>query len=597
MRTRFATVLLSVFALPLLGAAPPLPPSGSLPEAACTGVAHRTLARMTLAEKIGQMVMVLNAPAFPGFSDTEALIRDYHVGSVVSLAYLGLGPADAAQVNNSLQEEASDTRLGIPVLNAGDFEKGVTTLVLPGATDLPTPMGLAATRSIADVEASAQITAAEALAMGFHWTFSPVADVVTTPLNGEIGVRSFGSDSELVSSYAVRQIETYQSAGLISTAKHFPGLGGSETNSHFALPTVSYSRQVLEQTHLPAFRAAIAAGVDAIMTGHLVVEAVDADLPASLSPLVTTELLREELGYDGVIVTDSMSLNSIVENWGFDEAPVLAVKAGADIVMEIGPTIVPIIAIEAITQAVASGAISEKRIDTSVRRVLSLKCRYGLLAGDRELIVDPAAAAAAVGTGAHLAAADGIARRAMTLLKNSGSILPFDAASLESTLVVGVTHHSTVIPTPPLTHVPEIVSLVEDLAAGPVAGWQAATEDPTAAEIAAAVALAEKYDRIVVASYSAGPLPDGQAQLASALAGTGKPTVAVALGTPYDITEYPTVDGFIASYGLIFLPTYALAPNALEAAVEVLFGAQPGGRLPVPVSEAYPFGFGLSYPD
>lgn len=326
MPKRFAAVVLVVLALPLFGAAPPLPPSPPLPEAACTGVANRTLARMTLSEKIGQMVMVLNAPAFPGFSDTEALIRDYHVGSVVSLAYLGLGPADAAQVNNSLQEAASDTRLGIPVLNAGDFEKGVTTLVLPGATDLPTPMGLAATRSLTDVETSAQITAAEALAMGFHWTFSPVADVVTTPLNGEIGVRSFGSDPELVSSYAVRQIETYQTAGLIATAKHFPGLGGSETNSHFALPTVSYSRQVLEQTHLPAFRAAIAAGVDAIMTGHPVVEALDADLPASLSPLVTTELLREELGYDGVIVTDSMSLNSIVENWGFDEAPVLAVQ-------------------------------------------------------------------------------------------------------------------------------------------------------------------------------------------------------------------------------------------------------------------------------
>jgi len=368
MRRRFAAVLLSALALPLLGAAPPLPPSGPLPDAACTGVASRTLARMTLAEKIGPMVMVLNAPAFPGFSDTEALIRDYHVGSVVSLAYLGLGPADAAGVNNALQQAASDTRLGIPVLNAGDFEKGVTTLVLPGATDLPTPMGLAATRSLADVETSADITAAEALAMGFHWTFSPVADVVTTPLNGEIGVRSFGSDPELVSSYAVRQLQTYQSAGLIATAKHFPGLGGSETNSHFALPTVSYSRQVLEQTHLPPFRAAVAAGVDAIMTGHLVVEAVDPDLPASLSPLVTTDLLRDELDYDGVIVTDSMSLNSIVENWGFEQAPVMAVQAGADIVMEVGPTIVPIIAIDAITQAVETGAIAEKRIDAECCR-------------------------------------------------------------------------------------------------------------------------------------------------------------------------------------------------------------------------------------
>jgi beta-N-acetylhexosaminidase len=578
-----------------MGAKPPLPPSAGLPEAACNGVASRTLARMTLAEKVGQMVMVLNVPAFPGFTDTEALIRDHHVGSVVSHAYFGMGPADSAAHNNALQAAAADTRLGIPVLNAGDFEKGAGTIGPTGTTDLPTQMGLGATRSTVDAATSARITAVEALAMGFHWTFSPVGDLVPTPLNGEIGTRSFGSDVDLVSSFTATQVRTYQAEGMIATAKHFPGLGGSTVNSHFELPRVSYSRNELDRTHLPAFRRAIAAGVETIMTGHLVVEALDPDLPASLSPAVTTDLLRNELGFEGVIITDSMTLGALLERWTLDEAAVLAVRAGADIVMEIGPTEVPLIAIAAITQAVESGVISKKRINASVRRVLSLKCRNGLLARGEDPLVSPAEAEAVAGTAANLAAASAISRRAITLVKNEG-LLPFDPASAESALVVGVTSEATVITTPPLSHAPEIAALVDELSAGPVGMYASASEDPTAAEISEAVAMAAGFDRIIVATYSAGPLPQGQADLVRALVATGKPVVAASIGTPYDIAAYPSVQAYVASYALNFLPTYILAPAALRATVEVIFGARPGGLLPVPIPNNYPFGHGLRYP-
>ncbi len=563
------------------------------PTASCRGVAERTIARMTLPEKVGQMIMAINSPGFGDFSDVEGLIRDYHIGSVVSLAYFGMGPADSAAHNASLQGAAADTRLAIPILNAADFEKGTSTLVGWGTTDLPSQMGLGATRNSESVESSARITAAEGLAMGFHWTFSPVADVVTSPLNGETGTRSFGSNTELVASMTQLQVATYRQAGLIPTAKHFPGMGGSETNSHFALPRVSYSREVLDEVHLPPFRRAIASGVDAIMTGHIVVEAVDTDLPATLSPAVTTGLLRDELGFEGVIITDSMSLDAVLQNWGIEEAAVLAVKAGADIVMEIGPTIVPILASEAIQAAVRSGEIKERRIDASVRRVLSLKCHYRLF--DRAYLA-PDAAAAATGKPANLASAAAISREAITLVKNDG-VLPFDPATAEQTLVVGVTHESTVIPTPPMSHVPEIAALVDELSAGPVVSWAAATERPTPDEIASAAALAADADRVIVATYAAGELPPEQAALVEALVATGTPVVAVSIGTPWDVAAYPGVPAYVASYGLNFLPTYISAPAAMRASVEVIFGEQPGGRLPVPIGDLYLYGHGLRYAD
>lgn len=558
---------------------------------ACSERAEALLGRMTIAEKVGQMVMVLNGPGFGDFTDTASLIRDYGVGSVVSHGYFGLGAADAAAHNDSLQDAAATTRLGIPILNAADFEAGVNILVAEG-TPLPTQMGLAAARNPRDAAAAAAITAAEADALGFDWTFSPLADVLTTPLNGEQGVRTFSASPSLSALLAAMQIETFQGRGLVATAKHFPGMGGSPVNSHFALPVVDYDRETLERTHLPPFRAAILAGVETIMTGHVVVEAVDADLPASLSPKVTTELLREELGFDGVVITDSMTLGAVVERWGIGEAAVMAVQAGADIVMEIGPTIVPLIALDAIGTAVADGTISEERLDVSVRRVLSLKCRYGLL---DDASADPASAEATVGTSKNAAAGAELSRRAITLVRNDG-VLPFDAGDGETTLVAGVTHPMDgVIGMPPTSFVPALAAAVDRFSDGAVATWAAESEDPTEEEIAAAVAAAAGADRILVATYAAGALPPGQARLVDALRGTGKPLVAVATGTPYDLASYPEVDAYVAAYALTFLPAYLYSQSLLDAAVEVVFGAEPGGRLPVPIGQLYRAGHGLGY--
>lgn len=546
---------------------------------------------MTPAEKVGQMVMVLNAPAFGDFTDTAGLVRDHHIGSVVSHAYFGLGAADAAAYNNSLQAAAAATRLGIPILNAADFEAGVNILVAEG-TPLPTQLGLAAAHELPHATEAARITAAEANALNFDWTFSPLADVLTTPLNGEGGVRTFGGITSLTSLLASAQVDTFQDEGLVATAKHFPGMGGSDINSHFDLPRVGYDRRTLERTHLPPFRAAIRAGVEAIMTGHIVVEAVDSELPATLSPAVTTGLLRNELGFDGVVITDSMTLGAVVNRWGVGEAAVMAVQAGADIVMEIGPTIVPLLALDALQAAVADETIAVERIDASVRRILSLKCRYGLLDG---ATVDPAAADALVGTAENVAAGAALSQNSITLVRNDG-VLPFDASGTGTTLVAGVTHPmDAVIGMPPTSYVPSLAAAVQRVSGGPVLEWSAESEDPADDEIAAAVALAAEADRIIVATYAAGALPAGQARLVNALLAFDKPLAAVATGTPYDLASYADVDAYVAAYALSFLPAYSFSQSLLDAAVDVVFGAQPGGRLPVPIPGLYPTGHGLRY--
>lgn len=565
--------------------------AGGPPSSACGERVEALLGDMRVEEKIGQLVMVLNTPAFGDFVDTAALIRDYGVGSVVSHAYFGLGAADAAAYNGSLQAAAAATRLGVPILNAADFEAGVNILVAEG-TPLPTQMGLAAVRNPRAAAAAASITATEADALGFDWTFSPLADVLTTPLNGEQGVRTFSASPTLSALLAATQVQAFQGRGLVATAKHFPGMGGSPVNSHFALPVVDYDRATLERMHLPPFRAAILAGVEAIMTGHIVVEAVDPELPATLSRKVTTDLLREELGFEGVVITDSMTLGAVVNRWGIGEAAVMAIEAGADIVMEIGPTIVPLLALDAIGAAVADGTISEERVDASARRVLSLKCRYGLL---DDASVDPARAAAEVGTAANVAAGAELSRRAVTLVRNRG-VLPFDAGAGDTTLVAGVTHPMDgVIGMPPTSFVPSLASAVARVAAGPVVAWAAESEDPTEQEIAAAVEAAADADRILVATYAAGALPGGQARLVDALRRTGKPLVAVATGTPYDLASYPDADAYVAAYALSFLPAYSFSQSLLDAAVEVVFGAEPGGRLPVAIGDLYRLGHGLGY--
>lgn len=543
-----------------------------------------------MREKAGQMVMGLNAPGWPGISDIDQLIRDYQLGSVISCGYRSLDPASAAEQNNALQRLAGGTRLGVPLLNAGDFEQGVISQIPVGVTDLPQQMGIGAIHDRDAAEQAARIAGVELKALGFQWAFSPTADVNLNPDNPVIGVRSFGDDPSQVADMTAAQIRGYRAAGILSTAKHFPGHGAATVDSHLGLPVIATDRATLERIHFPPFVAAIQQGVDAVMTAHVVVPSLDPDLPATLSPRVLTDILRDELGFRGIIITDLMTMGAIATRWETEEAAVLAVQAGADIVLAGGATELPIRTIQALVRAMEEGILSVERVDASVRRVLAAKERLGLF---ERATVDAAEAALVAGSPQHLALADDLTRRSVTLVRNEG-ILPFDPRAGGITLAAGITNVADA-GRRLVSHVPAIAEMVRNTCTGTIVPWQAGTDDPNESEIAEATALARTADRIMVLTYAQGVLPAGQARLVRALLETNRPLVAIALGTPYDLLAYPEVRAYLACYALPFVSTYLPSSRAIAATVRVVFGQQPEGHLPVALVGLYARGHSLRY--
>ncbi|WP_433334652.1 glycoside hydrolase family 3 protein [Spirillospora sp. CA-294931] len=563
------TALFALSATCLVAAAP----VASTPAAAGGCDPEAQLARMTDAEKVGQMVMAVTHDGPDGMPDerTRRSIQELKIGSVLTSE--PRTPGLAARYANRLQDWA---RPGPPLLVSGDFEFGTTHNVREGTTPLPNAMGLGAARDPALARDAARITAAEARAMGFQWNYAPVADVNTNPRNPIIGVRSFGERPDLVSGLTSAQVRAYRQAGVITTPKHFPGHGDTETDSHLGLPVVTYARATLDGVHLPPFRGAIASGAEAIMTAHVVVKAVDPALPATLSPKVLTGLLRGDLGFRGLIVTDGMEMDAIDANWGTREATVMAVNAGADVIMSSGEFETHVEAVDALLSALRSGALTEARVDESVRRVLDLKCRYVTTRR-----VSPALAETVAGNPAFLRRAAAMGRAATTLVKNEG-VLPFDPRSSQRTLVAGVAQTD------------QLAQAVDAASKGPVARWQAGTTDPSDAEIAEAVRLAKDADRVLVATFSSGPLPAGQARLVRALQAIGKPVAALATGLPYDYASYPEVKAYVAAYATT-ARAQRMNLTMLQAAADVIFGARPSGRLPVTIAGHYPYGHGLGY--
>ena len=352
------------------------------------------LVEMTIEEKVGQMVQarVIEEDGDDIFTrmpseKTMEMIQKYHIGSVI--LYSTLNPEFTAEYTNRLQHWAEDTELSIPLLIAADFETGAGHNVFSGVTFFPQQMGIGATGSTRIAEDVARTASQETISMGIHWDYSPTADVNTDPSNPVIGVRSFGDDTEMVCRFVKSYVIGYQSNGLLATAKHYPGHGDTAVDSHLELPKVTYGRDELEAIHLKPFQAAIDSDVKSIMTAHIIVEAVDENYPGTLSEKILTGILRDEQGFDGIIVTDGMSMGGIAEHFGVGEASVLAVKAGADVVMATGDYEDQIATYEAILNAVMEGEIPEDRIDESVSRILKEKFALGLF---EEPFVDPESA-------------------------------------------------------------------------------------------------------------------------------------------------------------------------------------------------------------
>ncbi|MGO4752856.1 glycoside hydrolase family 3 protein, partial [Streptomyces sp. 2MCAF27] len=490
--------------------------------------------RMTLDEKIGQLFVVRvygHSATSPtpadaaqnrretGVATAAELIAKYHAGGVMyaGWAHNIRDPHQLAALSNGIQKAALAGRTPVPALLSIDQEHGIVARIGAPATLLPGAMALGAGGSAADTRTAARIAGAELAALGIRQDYAPVADVNVDPANPVIGVRSFGADPKAVARLVTAQIEGYQSAGVAATAKHFPGHGDTSVDSHLDLPLITHSRAQWERLDAPPFRAAIAAGVDVIMTAHLRFPALDPDDgPATLSKPILTGLLRGELGFGGVVVTDSLGMAGVRKKYGDDRVPVLALKAGADQLLN--PPDLPA-AWAGVRRAVRGGELSEARIEESVLRILELKARRGLLdhpyTGDGQV-------ARTVGSREHRAAADRIAERTTTLLVNDGHLLPLSPRRHRRLLVVGADPASPSGTGGPPTAVLARALTALGFTAEALSTGSGAELDPTTERIKAAVAAARGRDAVIVATYNVGK-DSRQRALVSGLAATGVP--------------------------------------------------------------------------
>jgi beta-N-acetylhexosaminidase len=569
----------------------------------------RIIKRMTLEEKVGQLFVlqvygktadtadptdVAKNRLLYGLDNAQQLIARYRPGGII---YYSVDPpnvtdpAQVAHLSNGIQQAAMSARVPIPALIATDQEQGPVVSRIPAPfTQFPGSQALAAGRQAKDAYTTSKITGRQLRAIGINQNYAPDADVNVNPANPVIGVRSFGSDPSLVAQFVGAQVDGYQAANVIPTAKHFPGHGDTNLDSHTAVPTINHTREQWEQLDLPPFREAIARGVDSIMTAHIIVPSLDpSGDPATLSRPILTGILRNQLRYDGVVVTDALGMQGVRDKYGDDRVPILALKAGVDQLLK-PPTDATGRGIfqlqyDSVLAAVRSGELSEARIDQSVYRILRLKKKHGLFTHP---FVDESEVPSRVGTPAHQAVEQQVTDRTTTLIKNG--MLPLSANG-RKIFVTGWGVATT-------------QTLANAIAKrGPVTSVLQTGLSPTQAQIDQSVAQANNNDLVVVTTNRAwdispesGHNGPGQMNLVKALVATGKPVIVVAARDAYDIAYFPEVTTYLA--------TYSYTPAALESLTRVLFGEiSPSGKLPVTIPVAgrpdqtlYPFGHGLGYP-
>jgi beta-N-acetylhexosaminidase len=428
-------------------------------------------------------------------------------------------------------------------------------------------MALAATPDPADsVRKSVAITVRDLHAAGVNFELAPDADVNNEPRNPIILNRSFGSDPQRVASLVAVATQAFADARFLCCAKHFPGHGETTTDSHTGLPLLDVDRAHLDAIELPPFRAAIAAGVPAIMSAHIRIPALDPtpDLPVTLSSKVMTDLLRTQLGFSGLLVTDDLEMGALTQTRTESQAGYDAFVAGADYLLFRFDESAQVDAHAKLAAGISSGALGPTRVETSLRRILSIKERFGIL--------DASAPSVAAGGDADRATADELARASITVLRGGG--LPLRGR----VFVVAPVN-------PDIALITDQPSLGEVLAQRlPTVSTQTITLSPTQADIDRALASARLADIVVMGAADLFSYPQ-QATLAKALQAV-KPTVLVSLRSPYDVVGAPGVSGYVCAY--------TGREPTLRALADVLSGARaPTGTLPVDIPGVYRIGDGM----
>jgi beta-N-acetylhexosaminidase len=511
---------------------------------------ERTLERLSLEQKAAQVQMLS--------LDDEALVRELGAGAVLLGRRTGGEPAALIA---RLQRGAA-----VPLLVAADFDWADPPHAPPGVTRLPSFMAIGAAGSEALAERAGRYAALEGRALGLHMMLAPVLDVNTNPDNPIINTRAFGDDAAAVARLGAAYIRGARSAGVLAAAKHFPGHGALAADSHREPVTLARERAALERVELVPFRAAIAAGVDAIMVGHLAAPALDpGGAPATLSKLMIAGVLRGELGFRGLVLTDSMTMRAVAGAFEPGEAAVRALEAGADMVLT-SPD--PRRAAAAIAAAVRAGRLPQSRLDAAVLQVLRAKA----------VIAAPGPPTPA----SDFAAMQELAERSITLVRDERGVLPL--ARGRPLL------HITLSPAPGAPSAPVVDELrrrtpgVQTALVDAQTGHEAREQIIADAQKAGAVVLSIFLP--ITAERSSPELPEELAGLVRRLAASAAPVVVVSYGSPYLLRQFPGAPAYVCAYGSSGL--------SQRAAVKALYGEIPlRGRLPVTLPGLYPRGHGL----
>ena len=535
-----------------------------------------TLRRMTLAEKVGQVFFLRTDGRFlnqrsRAFLKLRERIEKLHLGGIV--VYAGT-PHDTAAFLNAAQRRAK-----VPLLVGGDLERGAAMRIAM-ASALPDNMAIAATGDPANAAFAGEVTAREARALGIHWTYSPVADVNNNPDNPIINIRSYGEDPEQVARMVAAYIQSAEAHGVLTSAKHFPGHGDTATDSHIALGVVGGDRARLERMELVPFRAAIEAGVSSIMTAHLSVPAFEPDsrLPATLSRAILTDLLRQQMGFDGLIVTDALDMGGITRYYWPGEAAVRAFEAGADVLL-LPPN--PETAYRALLAAVRSGRIPVQRLNDSVERILRAKARVEL---HRRRYVDLPKISENIANPEFQARIDSIASRSITLVRDEARHAPLPLMGRKKVAAIVMAAD----PGPAgAVFSEELRRRVEDAV---VLRVDPSLTEEQAREVLkrageADVVVAALFVRVVDSKGTVG-LPERHVALLRQAAALGKPLVALSFGNPYLIRAFPEIGTYLCAF--------SVTDVSQRAAVRAIFGETPiTGRLPVSIPGVAPLGTGI----
>jgi beta-N-acetylhexosaminidase len=534
------------------------------------------LASLALRDKIAQLVMPWIPGAYAALDDDSFLrmqgwVDSLHIGGLI----VSVGsPYDLAAKLNRLQQ-----RSRLPLLIGSDLEAG-TAIRLNGGTPFPPNMGVGATGSDSDAYQIGRVTALEGRAVGIHLAFAPVADVNNNPTNPIINTRSFGEDPSAVGRLVAAEIRGLQENGMLATAKHFPGHGDTGTDSHISLPVITSNWARLNSVELVPFRSAIAAGVTSIMSAHIAMPGIDGGQlrPVTVAPNILTGILRDSLGFKGLVITDALNMGGVANEYGA-EAAVRAFVAGADLLLQPAD---PKAAIDAMAAAVARREISPERLDRSVRRVLQLKQQLDLF-GRRTVSLD--SIPAIVGRADFQAEARKMAARSIVMVKDSGGIVHgLRRARPPLTLVTYGEEDSRAVGNALASELRTRGFAVSVFKLWPASG-PASYDSAAAAVDRNPVALFVTADRPVASRGTIGLVPQPMKTLIQRTA-LARPTILVSMGTPYLIEEVPEVGSYLIGW--------RSNPVTEQAVARALAGVNPiTGRLPISIPPSYARGWGV----